>query len=58
MIGIQNSQARCKKMHRACYNMYILVIRQYDIVVLTKIYYKISAPLNNSEFLEVPYIMM
>ena len=27
---------------------------QYDVVALTKIYYKISAPLNNSELLEIP----
>ena len=32
----------------------LLVIRQYDIVVLTIIYYKISAPLHNFIFLEVP----
>ena len=32
----------------------LLVIRQYDFVVLTIIYYKISAPLHNSIFLEVP----
>ena len=32
----------------------LLVIRQYDCVVLTIIYYKISAPLNNRIFLEVP----
>ena len=32
----------------------LLVIRQYDCVVLTIICYKISAPLNNSIFLEVP----
>ena len=34
----------------------LLVIRQYDFVVLTIIYYKISAPLHNFIFLEVPLI--
>ena len=32
----------------------LLVIRQYDFVILTIICYKISAPLNNPIFLEVP----